>query len=165
VIDVLMVAAKAQVESQNPTVTAAICANLCHVNATGEGFIALTGPAVSSMGWAAQLTCWVDGAVLATEAAGLIVAATFCGVSTLAPPAAIACIVAWCCGFANFLARLMIYSSNCLGQSPISPEAIAIIHVFEVMTGFCSVLLGGPTLSVATIKSFVREIMRIMRPI
>ena len=165
VIDVLMVAAKAQVESQNPTVTAAICANLCHVNATGEGFIALTGPAVSAAGWTAQWTCWIDGAALAFEAAGLITAAAMCGASTLAPPAAIACILAWCCGFAHFLAWLMSYSSSCLGQNPLSPEVEFIIHTFEYMTALCGTLIGGPTLSVAAIKGLVQEILRLMRPI
>lgn len=162
-IDVLMVAARAQTESQDPTLAASICANICHVNATGDGFVALTGSTGSSLGWAARWTCWVDGAALAAEAAALILAATLCGVSGMAPPAAVACILGWCCGFANFLARLMTFSSTCSGQNPLSPEALAVLHTFELMTALCGALVGGPTLSVSALQSLVREILRFMR--
>ena len=143
VIDVLMVAAKAQVESQNPTVTAAICANLCHVNATGEGFIALTGPAVSAAGWVGGWKCWTEAGKLAIQIAGLFALAVTCGITTTAPPAAVACIIAWCCAFANFLARLMLFSANCFGRDPLSQEMRTTVEIFESMTDLCNLVVGG----------------------
>ena len=142
VSDLFMVAAKAQVESQDPAVAAAICANLCRVNATGEGFVALTGPAMAGTGWVGGIRCWTDAAKLTLQVVGLLLRAASCGIATTAPPAAVACIVAWCCGFANFLSRLMLFSADCWGADPLSEQARSVVEIFEAVTDICNFALG-----------------------
>lgn len=122
VIDVLRIAGKAQLELDSPT-AAAVCANICAVDSTGDGFVALTGSAVAATGWKGGILCWAKSASLAAKVVALLAGAFGCGTATMAPPAALACIVAWCCLWADFLSSLMLWTADCWEPSPLSEDA------------------------------------------
>lgn len=160
-VDVMLVSARAQIDQQG-ALSAAIQAAIVNVNTNGTGFVAITGGPGAGQ-WQGGFHCWWSAGALAVNAALLISGALACGASTLAPPAAIACIIAWCCAWANFLAELMTWAIECWGgQFP--PGLQEALEVISDLTNWCGAganAIGAWGTVLEKIKRFFKEFQHI----
>lgn len=116
----------------------------------------------------------VDGQITSTdvvlvaskvEAARSGAGVALCGSTSLAPPAAIACAIAWCCQFAAFLSSLITWLTSCWTTTPIPGGMSVALDLVTLLGDICTVGLGIVTSWPALLQrleKFIEHIFRVM---
>ncbi len=143
VVDIVKVASKAVDESVTPR-AAMLRANLAGISSAGGEFTVVAGaPASAALTWQQVIECWGKGAALAVTAAILMGQAAACFTTGILPPAAMACIVLWCCAFAGWLGLLIDFAVNCLGNGPVPTWLVVVYTSLELAGLICGGLSTG----------------------